>query len=283
MLAYFVAFLAAVSNAAANVLQRIANKREPPTDRQFSWAMIRDLLKQPVWLAGIAFTTLSFLLQSCALGIGTLATIQPLIMLELPLTLLAAAIFMKSRLGRQEWLSIFIMTAGIIALIASLAPEAGNYPAIPASVWLMATAASVGLVLALYLASFKVPKPNHKAVLLGTATGVAFGVTAALIKGMTVKFEEYGLVGALTSWQLWGAVAAGIIAMWLYQNAIHFGRLVAAQPGVTIADPCVSILWGALVFNEQMRGGVFIIPAVISTAALAAGAIMLARSDALAG
>jgi hypothetical protein len=38
---------------------------------------------------------------------------------------------------------------------------------------------------------------------------------------------------------------ASLASMWLLQNALHAGKLVAAQPGMTLLDPVVSIIWGA--------------------------------------
>jgi hypothetical protein len=44
----------------------------------------------------------------------------------------------------------------------------------------------------------------------------------------------------------------------------------------------VSVAWGILVFGEHVRGGLLIIPEVLSVMLIAAAAIMLARSPLLA-
>jgi hypothetical protein len=67
------------------------------------------------------------------------------------------------------------------------------------------------------------------------------------------------------------------------QNAINAGRLAAAQPGVTLADPYVSIIWGAVVFHEAMRAGFWVVAAIISGVAMSVGAIILARSPGMSG
>jgi hypothetical protein len=67
------------------------------------------------------------------------------------------------------------------------------------------------------------------------------------------------------------------------QNALHAGRLLAAQPGLTLADPGVAMVWGMLVFKETVRGGAWLAPSVVSGLLLAAGAIALARSPLLEG
>jgi hypothetical protein len=70
--------------------------------------------------------------------------------------------------------------------------------------------------------------------------------------------------------------------MLLVQSAMNAGGLLAAQPGMTLADPVLSVLWGVLAFHEGVRGGWFVVPEVISLAIVAAAVIALARSPLLA-
>jgi hypothetical protein len=71
--------------------------------------------------------------------------------------------------------------------------------------------------------------------------------------------------------------------MFLVQAAMNAGRLIAAQPGLTLSDPIVSILWGVLVFGERVRSGWFIALAVISGLVMAGAVVVLARSPLLSG
>ena len=116
--------------------------------------------------------------------------------------------------------------------------------------------------------------------MLAVAAGSTFGLTAALMKGMTNTYAR-GFGALFTSWQLYGMVAAGVLGMFLVQSALNAGRLIAAQPGLTLSDPVVSILWGVLVFHEQVRGGWFICPAVAGGLVMAAAVVILAHSPLL--
>ncbi|MGI8761098.1 MAG: DMT family transporter, partial [Jatrophihabitantaceae bacterium] len=120
------------------------------------------------------------------------------------------------------------------------------------------------------------------AALLGTASGASFGLTAALMKAMTETFA-HGFLTIFTTWQTYAMVAAGGLAMFLLQSALNAGRLIAAQPGITTADPVVSILWGVLGFGETVRGGVFLLLAAVSAAVIGWGVFLLARSPLIAG
>lgn len=280
--AYILGFLAAVSNGAANVAQRSAN-RDEGTQEQFSLRLIARLVRRPVWLAGIGAVTLSFVLQALGLGFGTLAAVEPLLVLELPVTLIGARYLLHERLNRQAWAGIATMTLATIALIAFLGPTGGNPSDITWWVWLIAIAGNVALVVALFAMAGRTGNMARRSALLGTAAGASFGLAAALTKGMTQQYSHGGLAGIFTSWELYMAFATGFFAMWVLQNAMNAGRLVVAQPGITLADPYVSIIWGAAVFGESMRGGVFVFLAVVSACVMTGATVLLARSPALQG
>ncbi len=120
------------------------------------------------------------------------------------------------------------------------------------------------------------------AAVLAVAAGATFGLTAALMKGMTNAYAR-GFGALFTSWQLYGMVAADALGLFLVQSALNAGRVIAAQPGLTLSDPVVSILWGVFVYGEQARGGWFISLAVVSGLVMAAAVVTLARSPLLSG
>jgi drug/metabolite transporter (DMT)-like permease len=282
LLPYALGFLASVANASTNVMQRAANRTESPK-LQFSFRLIMNLIGKPLWLLSILTMIASFLLQASALGLGTLAAVEPILVLELPLTLLGARLFLGGRLGRREWLAIAVMTVGTIGLIVSLDPRGGRQSGVGWLVWVIAvtvTGAAGGLALWL---GHRWQSPGRRAGVLGVGAGIGFGLTAALIKGMTGQYGDGGIAAVVTTWQLYAAIVAGVFAFWTNQNAINAGRLAVAQPGVTLSDPYVSIVWGALVFAETMRTGPWIAAAVACAGAMSGGAVILAKSPALSG
>jgi drug/metabolite transporter (DMT)-like permease len=127
VLTYALAVLAACANALSSVLQRKANKRIPQRENM-SLRQIWHLLHQPVWFGGILAITVGFLLQASALGSGDLAVVEPVLVLELPFTLILASRIFRQRLGAHEWLPAVAMTAGLAGLLYLLAPSAGEPP-----------------------------------------------------------------------------------------------------------------------------------------------------------
>ncbi|MGH7239810.1 MAG: DMT family transporter, partial [Candidatus Saccharimonadales bacterium] len=84
-----------------------------------------------------------------------------------------------------------------------------------------------------------------------------------------------------TSWQVYMLIAFGVFSLYLYQYALATDKLMYAQPGVTLADPFVAIIWGLAVFNETTRGGLYILFALVGVALTALGVFILSRSSAL--
>ncbi|HET9731482.1 MAG TPA: DMT family transporter [Acidimicrobiales bacterium] len=280
MLSYLLAVLAAGCNAASNILQRKAN-RDEPAELQMSLRLMIDLLHRPVWLAGLVTVIASFLLDGAALRFGRLAQVQPILVLELPLTLVGASmVFRSARLRRLDWTAILVMTAGLAGLIYFLDPSGPVRHAVPAVTWIVGTAATAGAVAACVVAATRGGR-NRRPALLGLGAGICFGLTAAFMKSATGALH-HGAAGVFESWSTYAMVASGLVAMFLMQNALQAGRLIAAQPGITLADPGVAILWGVFAFGERVRGGAYAAGAVAGGLAVAVGVVLMSRSPLLA-
>jgi hypothetical protein len=101
------------------------------------------------------------------------------------------------------------------------------------------------------------------------------------MKETVEQLTHRGVVGLLSTWQTYAAVFFGLLGVWIMQWALHTGPLLASQPGFTLMDPVVSILWGVLVYNEVTRSGGWLVLSVAGMGALALGVLMLARSPVL--
>ena len=279
MLGYLLAVLAAGFNAVSNILQREANRQEPP-EVAMRLRLILDLLHRPIWLAGVATVTASFVLDAAALSVGRLAGVQPVLVLELPLTLFGASVVLRgARLRTREWLAIAGMSAGVAGLIFFLDPTQGHQHGVRPLTWAVGVALTVGAVGACVSFSSR-GGPSRRPALLGLASGVGFGLTAAFMKAATAALGQ-GPAAVFETWSTYAMVLSGLVAMFLMQNALQAGRLIAAQPGITLADPGVAILWGVLAFGERIRGGAYTAGAVLSGLALAAGVMVLSNSPLL--
>jgi len=277
-LSVLLALVAAGSNATSNVVQRLTN-REEKNVRTLSLRLVLDLLHRPLWFLAIGAVTVSFVLQASALRFGPLAMVEPLLICELPLTFVGAALVLHAPLGRREWTSAVVMTAGLAALVYFLDPHAGKTVSISPVVWVVGLGVSLGSVAALVTAGWRA-SGDRRAAFYGAATGIEFGTTAALMKAAVGHLSQPASL--FTSWETYAMIAAGVVGVFLIQNAMQSGKIVAAQPGITLLDPFTAIVWGIFGFSEQAQtSGVHLGVAAGGGVLMAAGALLLSRSPTL--
>ncbi|MGF0177064.1 DMT family transporter [Streptomyces sp. Marseille-Q5077] len=269
------AICAALSNAVATVLQRKA-ALTVPSSKGFRAGLILDLLRRPVWLAGILAVIAAAVCQALALATGPLTIVQPLFILELPLTLIVASLLMHRRLPGRGWLAVAVVVAGLAVALAAASPS-GNRTHVDLDRWIPALAVCMGLVAGLAVAALRRPEGRARAACLGAATAISYAVTAALMKAAMHILEEQGLGGFLSAWQTYAFAATGVCALFLLENAMQAGPLVASQPALTLGDALVSLALGITLYEETIRSGWWLLPQLFGVALIAAGVLALAR------
>jgi hypothetical protein len=271
------AVLAATSNALATVLQRRAALTVPQS-HGFRPGLILDLLRRPVWLAGMLTVIAAGVWQAAALATGPLSLVQPLFVLELPLALLFAALMARRRPPAVLLLELSVVVAGLGLALLSAAP-AGNRTHVAIDRWLPVLAACAGAAVALTAVGLSRPPGRFRAACVGAATAICFALTAGLMKTSVHILTDEGIGGFLTSWQTYAFGASGVCAVLLLEHAMQGGPLVASQPALTLGDATVSFLLGVLVYEEHVRAGWWLLPQLLGIGLIAAGVLALARSE----
>lgn len=276
----FLALLAALGNAAASVLQRraAATERVAPSERRFSW--LTHLLHRPVWMWGAAMLVFSGIFQAGALATGPLAVVQPVMATELLFTLVVGSVFFHRRPDTQAWWAFLAMVVGLAAFLALIHPSAGT-TRVPVGRWVAVAAVLLAAILLLVLLSTRLPS-SPRATVLGTATSFGFSVTAALMKDAVARLSD-GLVALLTAWQTYGVALVGLGSFLLLQMTLRAGTLVASQPALTLGDSLMSLVLGAVLFDEHLRLGLLVLPELAALALVGAGSFQLARTPEVSG
>ncbi|MEU9031094.1 DMT family transporter [Streptomyces sp. NPDC048383] len=272
------ALFAALSNALATVLQRRAALTVPQSDG-FRFGLVLDLLKRPVWVAGILAVIAAGVGQAVALATGALALVQPLFVLELPLALLIGSLVTRNRLPGAVWLAVAGVVAGLGIVLVAASP-AGNRTHVPTDRWLLALAACAAAVAALAVTGLRRPPGRMRAGCLGAATAVCYALTAALMKSSMHVLAEGGLGAFLAAWQTYAFAACGVCALLLLEHAMQGGPLVASQPALTLGDAGVSVALGVLLYEEHLRAHWWLLPQLLGLALICAGVFALARAGA---
>jgi hypothetical protein len=272
----FFALLTAASNACASVLQRRA-AAQVPAERSMHVSLIADLIKRRVWLAGIGMVIVAAVAQAAALATGPIALVQPIFIIELPLTLVLAALANHNRdaLRRLPWIAIATTTAALGIGLAAAQPSGASDSA-PDQSWIIAL-----FVIALFEAVLIIlatgTRGEARAALLGLAAACGYALTAALIKNAMADLGG-GAVEFFTNWHIYAGAAAGVGSLFLLQNALQAGSLVASQPMLTVGDALISITLGVTLFNEELRGGWWLLPQIVALGLIIVGCVQIAKS-----
>lgn len=269
------AFCAALSNALATVLQRKAALSVPRSDGLRAGLML-DLLRRPVWLAGILAVVAAAVCQAVALATGPLTIVQPLFVLELPLALIIASLLLKRHLPVRGWMAVSAVVAGLGIALAAASPS-GNRTHVPLDRWVLALAICLGIAVALVLTAVRRPEGRARAACFGAATAIAYALTAALMKASMHILDAGGITAFLTAWQTYAFAVVGAGALFLLEHAMQAGPLVASQPALTLGDAGVSLALGIVLYEEHVRSGWWLLPEIFGIALVAAGVLMLSR------
>jgi hypothetical protein len=276
LLCVLFALLTAGSNACAAVLQRKAAAQVPP-ERSLHVSLIADLVHRRVWLAGIGMVIVAAVAQAAALATGPIALVQPIFIIELPVTLVLAALANHNRtaLKRLPWTAIGVTTAALGAGLAIAQPSGASADAQNQS-WVIALVVTAIFEAALISAAAG-SRGEPRAGLLGLAAACGYALTAALMKN-AVSDLDTGTVQFFTSWHIYGVAVAGVGSLFLLQNALQAGSLVASQPMLTVGDALISIAYGVTLYNEELRDGWWLVPEIAAVALIIAGCVQIAKS-----
>ncbi|CAL9349513.1 hypothetical protein SUDANB176_00444 [Streptomyces sp. enrichment culture] len=265
----------AFSNALATVLQRKAALSVPRSDTLRA-RLVLDLLRHPVWLAGIVAVVAAAVCQAVALATGPLTVVQPLFVLELPLALVIATVLLHGRMSRPGWVAVSAVVAGLAVALVAASP-AGDRTHAPMDRWVPALAVCTAAIVALVVAALRRPEGRARAACFGSATAVAYAMTAALMKTSMHTLDDGGVTAFLTTWQTYGFALFGAAALFLLENAMQAGPLVASQPAITLGDASMSLALGIAVYAEYVRVGWWLLPQLLGVALIVVGVFALSR------
>jgi hypothetical protein len=276
LLCVLFALITAGSNACASVLQRKA-AAQVPAERSMHVSLITDLVKRRVWLAGIGMVIVAAVAQAAALATGPIALVQPIFIIELPVTLVLAALANHSRekLRQLPWTAIATTTIALGVGLA-IAQPSGAIDQAQNTSWIVALVVTAIFETVLIVAATGT-RGEPRAALLGLAAACGYALTAALMKNAVADLDQ-GAVPFFTNWHIYATAVAGVGSLFLLQNALQAGSLVASQPMLTVGDALISISYGVTLFGESLRVGWWLVPEIIALTAIIGGCVQIAKS-----
>ncbi len=207
------------------------------------------LLREPVWLLGLAAQGLGVAFQGAALDRGRVAIIQPLLVVTI-IWALPLGYFLTGQ--RVTWTQVggaVLIVAGLV-LFGGFGDPAGGVDDAPTSDWVVAIGIIVVVCVVLGLVSNR-EGPTIKAGGLGAVAGILFGLAAVLMKPVVESAHVDGW-DVLGDWQFWVMCIAGSVGFLVQQLSLATGKLVPSVATVSVANPIVSVALGALILQESL-------------------------------
>jgi len=268
------ALVAAFLFALGLVLQEKAASQQP-AEGVAAGFLVR-LAREPVWLLGLAAQGLGFVAQAIALAVGRMVVVQPLLVATIVFALPLGRILEGRRITRSEWVGAGLVAGGLALLLVVSKPAAGDDDA-SLLAWAVIGGGAVAVACLLF-AGARGRGPAVRAAFLGTASGILFGLGAALTKSTVTRFDD-GVTAVVGDWHVYALIVVSIVAFWLEQAALQTGALATAVATTMAFDPLSSLVFGIGLFDEALHEsvGVYLLSALLLAVTLA-GLVVLARA-----
>ena len=241
------AVVAAVAFALGTVLQQKGTLQTSGGENDPGFLL--QILHRPVWLAGAGSQGLGWVLQAAALDRQSLIVVQSITALSLVIALPIGVRLTNQHVGRRELTGAVATMAGIIVFLAVGSPTSGtSQPS--ASTWWAACLGTAVAVSVLTLVGLR-GRGATRALVLGSAAGLAFGMQAAVTKTFVEEIGN-GAVGLLTSWSTYVLIISALIGFALQQSALKTGVLAPAMASANSVSLFSSVLLGIGVYDERL-------------------------------
>ena len=272
---YVLALAASLVNALTSVLQRLG-VQNAPADATLRLSLLTHALRRGVWLLGFALMIVSFIVQAIALHLGRLSQVQPILTTELVFLAAILAIWFRFKIGRREWFGAIAVAGGLSGFLYFSHPQYGMTPP-PGWRWAVAGGVCAAIIVVAVILAMRGPR-WWRATMFGVAASISFAFTAACTKVVS-DYASADWTQLYRHWQTYALAFFGALAVFLTQNAIHAGPLVASQSTLVLIDPLASICIGIGLFGDDLQTGGAAGPLeALSLLVAFSGAVMLARS-----
>ena len=251
MWVYVLSIGAALCFGAGSVVQQRAASVAPPQD-MLSWRLLIWLAQRPLWLSGVGLAVVGNLMSANALAKGSIALVQPLLVVRLLFALPLAAAWNKHPVPRRDWLGAAAASLGLALFVVAGNPHQGEVENASHMSWIIMGAILVGLAVVLMLVSRRLD-PVRAAVALATGAAFCFGLQAALTGSAMHIFSNSGLTALLSSWKPYAVAAVALFGTLLIQSAYESAPLPASFPALVSIEPLVGISLGVGVLGGSIR------------------------------
>jgi drug/metabolite transporter (DMT)-like permease len=261
--------------------QRVA--RTMPLSELLHFRLLLDLMRRPLWWAGIAAMVFGQLLGGLALQLATVSVVEPLLSTNLLFALAFAAALARHRIAWQEVCGSVLLSAALGVFIAIGDPHGPADHVQDVTVIALAVDV-VGTVVALLVLIAKRSGLVRESVLLATGAGLLFGLQDVSTRAVLIRADDHGFMSIFTSMWPYVVLGAAVIGILLSQSAFKAARLDYSLPPIAAAEPIAGIALGVTLLGDEVSVSVVgLLVESLCLVAVIAGVAMIGRSPNLAG
>lgn len=208
---------------------------------------LRRLLTRPSWLIGTLMLGLAIVCQLAALSSAPLIVVQPLGAIALVITTLLNSRISGIAPTRRSIIAITACVGGIFIFVTVAALFAVEKDITDTE--LFTILAILLAVIILLGAAWLILRHRMRALFYVIGAGILYGFVATLAKALIKRFQagEFDWIMVICILAL---VAAGAVGAYFVQTAYSSGPPDLVIAGLTVVDPLVAVLIGAIILGE---------------------------------
>ncbi|GAB2751667.1 DMT family transporter [Salinifilum aidingensis] len=270
------AVLGAASFGLASAVQHRVTK-QVPAERTLNPKLLVDLIRKPIWVISVLTVIVGLSLQVVSLAYGPLVLVQPLLVTSVLFGAAFAAWMAHRRLDAVLVVGALACSGGLAAFLLLSRPSGAGHALTADS--LLPLALLLGAVVVAALVFAQMVRGELGAVALALATGVFYGVTAALMKVVAGQVRSTGLAEPFLHPMLYVVCVIGPMGFLLSQQTFQRSRVISpALAVITTVDPLVSAAIGVRWLGEHVHFSTGILAGeVVAILAIVVGVVVLAH------
>jgi drug/metabolite transporter (DMT)-like permease len=235
--------------------------------------LLLTLARKPLWVLSMAVDLSAVGLQGLALGLGSVALVQSLLVAGLPLAAVLSAAMHHRRLSRHEVTGVVLCALALALLGPALAATPSEH--VPSRTTALLTGLVVAAAAAWLMALRRLPRLGPACA--GASAGTLIGASSVLLAVVAHR------IGAgeplLSTWAPYAAVVTGLLALQATQVAFQTGELGRPLAALSVVEPLVAVALAVAVLHESLPTSGLKLVAIVVGGVLAVLSVLVLSAE----
>lgn len=252
----FLALVCAAGTSVAFLLKHRGAVLAPPVVVDHPLRSATGLFRSRWFAVGWLVAIGAWGLHVAALALAPLSIVQAVLAGGLVFLAVFAERYFGLRLGRRQWVGVFVTAVGLAIIGLTSGSDAGDPPHYAVAALIAVECGVLVFSTAIIAASTHRRVPTAaEGLLLGGAAGALFGVSDIAIKFLADDIAS-GVLELISPWTM-VAIIASVVAFFASARGLQIGPGVDVIAITSVAANLTAIVGGILVFRDPVGTGAF--------------------------